>query len=163
MKMLHISVLNKVATYQHRDGDIICGNSNYQIQFVFDGEWDEYPEKTARFIWNGGYYDVDFSGDTCVAPIISGATSVEVGVYAGDLRTTTPAVIFCQRSILCGDEPQRPESAEIYVNEAKVAAERAVEAMAKVEAIAETIPPASVVEETLFISIASVNGEIVSL
>lgn len=153
MKTLHISVLNKVATYQHRDGDIICGNSNYQVQFAFDSEWDAYPEKTARFIWNGEAYDKDFTGDTCVVPIISGASSVEVGVYAGDLRTTTPAVIFCQRSILCGNEPQRPESAEVYTNEAKAAAARA-------EAAAEkAVVVLSVNDETLYISKASVDGD----
>ena len=52
MKILHISVLDKKATYLNRDGDIVCGNSDYVIEFAFDAEWDAHEEKIARFIWN---------------------------------------------------------------------------------------------------------------
>lgn len=101
MRVLHISILDKKATYQNRDGDIICGNSDYVIEFAFDTEWAAHEEKIARFIWNSAYKDVTFTGTTCPVPIITGASEVEVGVYAGELSTTTPAVIGCQKSILC--------------------------------------------------------------
>ncbi len=101
MRILHISVLDKKATYASRDGDIVCGNSDYVIEFAFDAEWDAHEEKIARFIWNGQFTDVDFTGNTCPVPIITNATAVEIGVYAGELSTTTPAVIGCQKSILC--------------------------------------------------------------
>ena len=101
MKVLHINILDKKATYQHRDGDIVCGNSDYVIEFAFDAEWDARGEKIARFIWNSHYQDVTFTGTTCPVPIITNTTSVEVGVYAGELSTTTPAIIGCQKSILC--------------------------------------------------------------
>jgi len=101
MRTLHISVLDKKATYLSRDGDIVCGNSDYVIEFAFDAEWNGYTEKVARFIWNGQYKDVEFTGTSCAAPIITNASEVEVGVYAGELSTTTPAVIGCQKSILC--------------------------------------------------------------
>lgn len=99
--LLHIDVKNKVANYRKRDGCIVCGNSDYQIKFTFDNEWDAATNKTARFIWGGQYTDVTFTGDTCNVPIITNTDSVEVGVYSGDLRTTTSAQITCQRSILC--------------------------------------------------------------
>lgn len=105
MRTLHISVLDKKATYLSRDGDIVCGNSDYVIEFAFDAEWDAHTEKVARFIWNGQYKDVTFTGTSCVAPIITNASEVEVGVYAGELSTTTPAVIGCQKSILCKSTP----------------------------------------------------------
>ena len=35
MKTLHISILDKVATYRQRDGEIVCGNSDYQIEFLW--------------------------------------------------------------------------------------------------------------------------------
>ena len=101
MRILHISVLDKKATYLSRDGDIVCGNSDYVIEFAFDAEWDAHEEKVARFIWNGHYKDVTFTGTTCPVPIITNAAEVEVGVYAGELSTTTPAIISCQKSILC--------------------------------------------------------------
>ena len=101
MRTLHISILDKKANYASRDGDIVCGNSDYVIEFSFDAEWEAYEQKTARFIVNGQYKNVDFTGTTCPVPIITNATVVQVGVYAGDLSTTTPAIIACQKSILC--------------------------------------------------------------
>ena len=105
MRILHISVLDKKATYLSRDGDIVCGNSDYVIEFAFDTEWAVHDEKVARFIWNSAYKDVTFTGTTCPVPIITNASEVEVGVYAGELSTTTPATIGCQKSILCHSAP----------------------------------------------------------
>ena len=51
--LLHIDVVNKVATYQKRDGCIVCGNSGYQIEFNFDSEWDNVSDKQAVLIVNG--------------------------------------------------------------------------------------------------------------
>ncbi len=117
MKTLHINVTNKVATFQARDGDIVCGNTDYQIAFTFDTEWDEHQEKTARFIWNGQYTDIPFTGNTCPVPMVRGASQLTVGVYAGELRTTTPAEIGCRPSVLCvGGEPV--EADQRYISEA---------------------------------------------
>jgi len=101
MSDLHIIVNNKVATYLTRDGNIVCGNSDYRIVFTFDSEWDEYTEKVARFIWNDKFIDVIFNGNTVAVPVISHTTALKVGVYAGELRTTTSAEIPCVFSVLC--------------------------------------------------------------
>lgn len=108
-KTLHITVVDKIATYRQRDGVIVCGNNDYVIEFTFDAEWDEHTVKTARFITNGTYTDVVFEGTSVAIPVITNTASVSVGVFAGDLRTTTPAVIECQKSILCdGGIPAEP-------------------------------------------------------
>lgn len=130
---LNITVTKKVATYLQRDGAIVCGNSDYQITFTFDAEWDAYPTKTARFIWNGKYWDQPFTGNVCPVPIITGATEVTVGVYAGDLRTTTPASIPCKRSILCGVGQTHDEKVADYRDAAESAAVRAEEAAQRAE------------------------------
>lgn len=127
LKTLHINVVDKVATYQKRDGNIVCGNSDYQIKFTFDPEWDAHPKKTARFIWGGKHYDKDFTGDTCPVPKLRNTTEVEVGVFAGDLNTTTSAVIPARLSILCKGSTPSLENDIDYANEAKEAAERAAE------------------------------------
>lgn len=124
-KTLFVSVANKIATYQKRCGAIVCGNSDYQIKFAFDAEWAEHTKKTARFVWRGQYFDVEFTGDTCNVPVISGTTTVEVGVYAGDLETTTGAEIPCRRSILCKGGKPHPETGQHYTNEAVAAAKAA--------------------------------------
>lgn len=93
---------------------LVCGNTDYQIAFNFDSEWSEYDTKTARFYHNGAYTDVVFTGYLCDVPKITNADFLEVGVFAGDLRTTTPGRIECDRSILCrGGSPAAPET-DVY-------------------------------------------------
>lgn len=128
MNTLHVTVTNKTAAYSRRDGRIVCRNKDYQIQFTFDEEWAGMDEKTARFIWGGKYYDVEFTGDTCPVPEIYGTTVLKVGVYAGDLQTTTDAVIECTPSILCKSGVPHPESGANHTNEAKEAAATATNA-----------------------------------
>ena len=109
-KIMHVTVANKVATYNRRDGSIVCGNSDYQIQFVFDSEWDAHELKTARFLYNSHAVDVPFEGDTVAVPILRNTVLLSVGVLAGDLQTTTAATIPCIKSILCQDGlPPDPE------------------------------------------------------
>ncbi len=100
MKNLHITVVDKIATFLYRDGEIVCGNSDYQIVFNFDAEWKNISTKTARFRWGGEKRDVKFNGTTCTVPVISDASSVIVGVFADEI-CTTPVIIPCKRSILC--------------------------------------------------------------
>lgn len=129
--ILNVDVVNKIATFQKRGGNIVCGNSDYQIQFSFDREWDAHDEKTARFIYNGQFTDVDFSktadNNICAVPILYDTTEVEVGVYAGELKTTTSAFIGCYRSILCEVARPSEENDRLHINEAKEAADRAEE------------------------------------
>lgn len=131
MKTLNVNITNKVAVYSQRGGEIVCGNDDYQIKFTFDAEWSGYSSKTARFSWNGQYQDVTFTGDTVTVPVLFNTSVLMVGVYAGDLSTTTRARIVCVPSVLCGTDTAAPGSGETYYNEAKAAAERA-------EAAAET-------------------------
>lgn len=93
---------------------IVCGNSDYTVRFTFDSEWLDKVSKTARFVWvkNGEthFEEVVFTGSTAKVPLLSGITCVQIGVYAGDLQTTTPARVPCMQSILCsgGAEHEDP-------------------------------------------------------
>ena len=104
MKYVNIAVRNKIARTDEEQAQIVCGNSDYTIKFDFDEEWSAETVKTARFIFasNGKYIDVQFSGDECHMPVISDTTSVLVGVFAGNLCTTTGALIH---SIPCITDP----------------------------------------------------------
>lgn len=110
---IEIIVREKVARLANKHDFAVCGNSDYRIKFDFDSEWDAYEVKTARFKYNGTYTDVVFNGCECPMPIITSAFRVEVGVYAGDLRTTSCAVLPLKKSILCGSETESKESQEI--------------------------------------------------
>lgn len=105
-KTLHVIVSNKVATYLQRDGYIVCGNSDYQVEFTFSSEWDAYKRKTARFIWRGKPVDVEFSGNVCPVPIVANTEQLKVGVYVENLSTTTSAVIPCRLSVLCDSKTE---------------------------------------------------------
>ena len=80
---------------------IVCGNKDYKINFSFDEEWESRNVKTARFFFNGKYEEVVFTGNICDVPVLSNTTGVYIGVFSGDIYTTTPAYIPCDKSILC--------------------------------------------------------------
>lgn len=113
MKTINVLVRDKIATAV---GDIvyICGNSDYIINFDFDAEWDAYGVKTARFVHNGTYTDVVFTGNQCAMPVIHKAYGIYVGVYAGDLRTTTPAHIPSAASILSAEGTPAAPPDDVY-------------------------------------------------
>jgi hypothetical protein len=100
MPQLIVKVQNKIA--KPLNDFIVCSNSDYTVKFYFDKEWDSQPIKTARFIWDNQYQDVVFEGDTCKIPVIDNATTLGIGVFAGSLKTTTPAIINCTKSVLSG-------------------------------------------------------------
>lgn len=85
---------------------IVCGNSGYTLEFTFDAEWSAESVRTARFVYvrDGSvqYQDVVFSGTTARVPVLANIKEVRVGVFAGDLHTSTPALIPCEKSIRCG-------------------------------------------------------------
>lgn len=114
---IEIGIANKRPTVYNAPL-IVCGNSGYTIDFTFDQEWEAYAAKTARFVYahdgKAKYHDVVFTGTTVEVPILSNVREVMVGVYAGDLRTTTPARIRCERSILCGDPIHDEPSEDVY-------------------------------------------------
>lgn len=112
MPVINITVRRKkaISPLAH----IVCGNADYQIAFHFDDEWSEYTTKTARFIWGGQYVDVVFQGDVVDVPVITNTSTCAVGVFAGDLRTTTPAFIGCDRSILCGTGSPAEPTPDVY-------------------------------------------------
>lgn len=112
MPDINISVENKIA---ESDGSsYICGNSDFVVNFAFDSEWDAYGTKTARFSYNGSYVDVVFDGNQCAIPIISDTYFFLVGVYAGNLHTTTPARVPCKKSILCDTGSPADPTPDVY-------------------------------------------------
>jgi hypothetical protein len=113
MPNICISVKNKIAVHTDRQW-YVCGNSDYTAVFEFDHEWDEYETKTARFRYNHSHEDVVFKGNVAKIPVITNTNEFEVGVFAGDLHTTTPAMVLCEKSILCGDGTPVDPAPSVY-------------------------------------------------
>lgn len=97
---------------------IVCGNSGYTLTFTFDEEWADYETKTARFAFfkdgEARHIDRVFSGAAVAVPVLSGIHFVMVGVFAGDLQTTTPAKIPCETSILCFEGAPEDPPEDVY-------------------------------------------------
>lgn len=116
MPEINIAITNKVATVQGTP-IIVCGNSDYTINFTFDADWDALTYKTARFVYirfgKVLHEDRDFTGNVVEVPVLSNTQFVKVGVFGGDICTTTPAEIPCKNSILCSSgEPAVPTPEE---------------------------------------------------
>ena len=112
MPNIQINIKNKVARADR--AIIVCDNSDYTAVFDFDDEWSAYETKTARFVYGGRYTDVVFSGNECLVPVIQDTRAVTVGVFAGDLHTTTPAYFACVPSILCCNGIPADPTPDVY-------------------------------------------------
>lgn len=132
MKLFDVTVRDRIAV-NHTQVPYVCGNTDYKIRFEFDAEWNAYPTKTARFVWGNQYHDEVFTGDECPVPKITDVCVFEVGVFAGDLQTTTPAGVPAKKSILCGNGSPADPDDSVYdqvmavLNENTEAANRTVE------------------------------------
>lgn len=117
MPNIHINVTDKIALASGIP-DIVCGNNDYTAVFTFDSEWNEYEAKTARFVFlhNGApaYTDVLFTGDTVQIPALYDTPEVMIGVYAGDIHTTTPARIPCIPCITDGAPVHCDPTSDVY-------------------------------------------------
>lgn len=117
MPEITIRIQDKIA---RAEGEpvIVCGNSDYTVRFTADAEWGAYPVRTARFAFvRGGtalYQDVLLDGDTCSVPVLRDVYEVSVGLFAGNIRTTTPARIPCARCITDGSLPHPAPAPDIY-------------------------------------------------
>lgn len=103
MQTISISVAQRIAAAQTGDF-VVLDNSDYQIQFSFDAEWDAYSSKKAVFIWQAGEDHVaefvSFTGNCAPMPKISESSYVLVGVTAGDSLTSTAAKLPCRASVI---------------------------------------------------------------
>lgn len=114
MKTIAISIRDKIAINMS-DVPYICGNSDFLINFDFDEEWNAYDVKTARFIKDDRkYQDVVFQGNECSVPVLYNTNKVRVGVFAGNLHTSTPAIISANKGILCGNGSPEAPSEDVY-------------------------------------------------
>lgn len=95
-----IEIKDKIATCL-TELPIVCGNANYEVEFLFDEEWNGHDVKTATFVVNGELETKVFSGNVCDIPVIQNALIVRIGAFAGTiddgtLSTSTPAIVHCK-------------------------------------------------------------------
>ena len=114
MKEIKIQVRNKIASLENKSDYIVCGNNDYAVNFDFDEEWGAHNVKTALFVFGDETVYSVFEGNLANGVSVEGATLCAIGCFAGDLSTTTPAVIKCEPSIRdLGGVPKAP-TPEVY-------------------------------------------------
>lgn len=114
MNYINITVRGKIARAEGR-ARVVCGNSDYTVRFDFDAEWAEYAVKTARFVSeDGSYTDAQFEGEDCAVPILRNTRTLLVGVFAGNLRTTTAALIHAVPCITDPDGTPSDPTSDVY-------------------------------------------------
>lgn len=105
---INISVDGETA-YLLESASIVCGNSNYVLRITFDTDWSAYTSKTAvfRYFSSGSFKKkrVLFQGNSVNVPALPTTNQVSVMFYAGDLHTTTPAIIPCIGETEQHDQP----------------------------------------------------------
>lgn len=112
MPTIDIIIRNKTASAVNPPC-IVCGNSDYNVKFNFDDEWQAHNNKIGVFAYNrDGEWQSEkvlFEGDTCPVPALHGVRSVWIGVTAGDVRTSTPADVPCRMGATdFSDAPEKP-------------------------------------------------------
>lgn len=98
MPDINITVAHKVAVSDTQS--IVCDNSDYTVHWTLDEEWNAYDTKTMRTIYmDGTYTDTVFSGDTIELPVCTVPGVVQIGLFAGDIRTSRVAILRALPSV----------------------------------------------------------------
>lgn len=118
MPILSFKIRDKVITHSSDNPYYVCGNSDYIVKLDMDDEWD-YSIFTAVVKWQDSLMNyhavpIPFCGDSFVLPIVNDANFIEIGLFAGNKRTTTPGIIACRSSITSGDPDIDPPSSDVY-------------------------------------------------
>lgn len=98
MPDINITVAHKVAVSDTQT--IVCDNSDYTVHWTLDEEWSAYDTKTMRTIYmDGTFEDKVFSGDTIELPVCTVPGAVQIGLFAGNIRTSRVAILRALPSI----------------------------------------------------------------
>lgn len=117
-QVITLNVRDKIASCI-TEKPVVCGNSDYEIQFNFDEEWNGHEIKTAVFTVNGKSVLRPFSGTVCKIPELNNTLILWVGVFAGTiddgtLSTSTPALVHCVPCATDGEHLPFPPPDDVY-------------------------------------------------
>ena len=98
MPDINITVAHKVAVSDTQS--IVCDNSDYVVHWTLDEEWSAYDTKTMRTIYmDGTYEDKVFSGAEVELPVCTVPGAVQIGLFAGNIRTSRVAILRALPSV----------------------------------------------------------------
>lgn len=96
MSVINVEVRNRIARGDRKQ--IVLSNSDYTVHFDLDAEWANYHTKTMVVAHDNSVQEVVFTGTDAQLPIFEETPDgcadrfMAIGLYAGDIRSSTPAV-----------------------------------------------------------------------
>lgn len=126
METIEIMVRNKIPRFKKDSAkSIITWNTGYIINFDFDEEWDE--TKTIRIVDDRSNLIEDkiFTGNSVELPKVTNTSYIGIGVFSGDLKSTTTLILSCKKSILEEDVTPLPPTEDVYSQIMKVLNDKA--------------------------------------
>lgn len=113
MPDINITVAHKVAVSDTQS--IVCDNSDYMVHWTLDEEWAAYDTKTMRTIYmDGTFTDTVFSGDVIALPVCTVPGVVQIGLFAGNIRTSRVAILRALPSVRSGAGAPEDPTPHVY-------------------------------------------------
>ena len=113
MPDINITVAHKVAVSDTQS--IVCDNSDYTVHWTLDEEWSAYDTKTMRTIYmDGTFKDTVFGGDVIALPVCTVPGAVQIGLFAGNLRTSRVAILRELPSVRSGAGAPADPTPDVY-------------------------------------------------
>ena len=109
---ISIALRGKTAVYLAGPDEIVSDNNDYTVTLEPDGEWAGYAAKTVVYVFDNGTAVLHpIYGNVDTVPIIQTSGRVQIGVTAGELRTTKAAALPIRPSVrrLAGVQVPDPE------------------------------------------------------
>lgn len=115
-KTIQIKVTDKVATLVDPSQFIVCGNNDYEVEFLFDEQWAKHRFKTVLFVYEDTCVKRVIDGNVCAGVALAETSAVGIGVFSGDIITTTPAFVDCRISAtdIAKDKTPVAPSEDVY-------------------------------------------------
>lgn len=113
MPDINITVAHKVAVSDTQS--IVCDNSDYTVHWTLDEDWSAYDTKTMRTIYmDGTFTDKVFSGAEVELPVCTVPGVVQIGLFAGDIRTSRVAILRALPSVRSGAGAPEDPTPHVY-------------------------------------------------
>lgn len=113
MPDINITVAHKVAVSDTQS--IVCDNSDYTVHWTLDKEWAAYDTKTMRTIYmDGTFTDKVFSGAEVELPVCTVPGVVQIGLFAGNLRTSRVAILRALPSVRSAAGAPEDPTPDVY-------------------------------------------------
>lgn len=82
--IINLTEENNILTFGGEPLSIVCGNTNYVLEFVFSEEWQSFSKKIAVFVVDGVKKTVGFEGNSCEVPAMPNSNYCLFYLLAGD-------------------------------------------------------------------------------